>query len=630
MRIDDTSPRDLFRRIESILGGGALLLLTTLPLLEMGARVFFSTGIPGSGDFLHHLVIWVTFFGAMMGSRTKSHLSIAFFESILPRRWKTVLLVLISWFAGVLTTVLALSAVSHYVLAFDPHAHIEGVPLRAITWVIPLGFSVIAARFFLRAPVSSPSARTLLMGAGLCAGLALGAPAISNLLSAGGLEHPLLTAVSEAIVALSARHGVWVVLGLVLLILLGLPLFVGIAGISLFLLLGSWGVPEVVPDEVYTLLTDTPIPPLPLFTLVGFLLSVSKAGDRFIAFFRRLFHHLPGGVAIVAILVSAFFTTFTGASGVAILALGGVLSYVMIQSRQYSRPFTHGLLTASGTIGLLFPPSLPIIIYGSVAHVSIKDLFIGGFIPGLILVGSLIVYSIVWSLRHPSPEGGTGTEDETRGRLVDVVWEVLLPCIIVVGFFSGILTLVETAAFSVVYIFIVEVFITREVSFRDAWKTIERGLPIIGGILLLLGAAKALSYYIVDTQFPLVLTAWMKAHVGSKYLFLLLVTIILLITGCLMDTFSAIMIVAPLLVPLSEAYDIHPVHMGVLFLANLAVGYLTPPVGLNLFLASYRFEEHLLSIYKQVIPFFLVLFTAVLLITYVPALSLGLLHLLGG
>jgi tripartite ATP-independent transporter DctM subunit len=492
---------------------------------------------------------------------------------------------------------------------------------------MPLGFGVMSFRFIFQKGLSRTG--RIIAAVGLIGGVILAIPPIVNIIYTITFDLPLFVDGMIDFYYLAAGKIIWI-LFIVLVggTLFGIPLFIVLGGVAYILFAANWGALEVITNEAYTMLTNPSIPAIPLFTLTGFLLSESKAGERFINLFRSLFGRLTGGMAIVAILVCTFFTTFTGASGVTILALGGLLSYVMIKSGLYSKRFSNGLLTASGSIGLLFPPSLPIILYGVVAQVSIKSMFIGGIVPGLIMVIALIIYGVI-TARRGKKETTQFTWSEVGGSLLESFWEVLLPIIIIVGYFSGLFTLVETGAVAVVYTLIVEVWIKRDISIRDISRVVLKSLPIIGGILILLAVAKGLSYYLVDAEIPMKLVAWAGENIHSKYVFLLLLNLALLVAGCLMDIFSAILVIVPLILPLGELFGIHPVHLGIIFLANLELGYLTPPVGLNLFLASYRFEEPLVKVYRNVIPFFLILLITVLLITYVPFLSMGLLKLFG-
>jgi C4-dicarboxylate transporter DctM subunit len=334
---------------------------------------------------------------------------------------------------------------------------------------------------------------------------------------------------------------------------------------------------------------------------------------------------LPGGLIIMTVLVCTFFTTFTGATGVTILALGALLAYVLVESGRYTTDFANGLITGSGSIGLLFPPSLPIILYGVIAQINIKQMFVGGILPGLLMVITICGIGVFTAVTHkvkPVPF----QIKEAAAAIKDSFWEILLPVIILLGYFGGLFTLVEPGAVAVIYALIIELGIHRDLRIRDLPRVMLKCIPIVGGVLIILAAAKGLSYYLVDAEVPMRLSAWVQSNISSKYVFLILLNLALLITGCLMDIFSAILVVVPLIIPMGAAFGIHPVHLGVIFLANLGVGYLTPPVGLNLFLAAYRFNQPLVRIYRNVIPFFLALLAVVLLITYVPWFSVGLLR----
>jgi tripartite ATP-independent transporter DctM subunit len=408
----------------------------------------------------------------------------------------------------------------------------------------------------------------------------------------------------------------------------GTPIFIVLGGIAYLLFARSGSPLEVIANESYTMLISSSLPAIPLFTLTGFILSESNAGTRFIRLFKAFFGWMPGGLAIVAIIVSTFFTTFTGATGVTILALGALLYAVLVESRRFNDRFGTGLLTASGSIGLLFPPSLPIIIYGVAAQLNIKHLFVAGIIPGFIMVFALIIMAVYVAVRRHN-EKNPFHPGEALASLKESVWEVLLPIIILASYFGGLTTLNETGALAVVYTLIVEVVIKKDIKLRDLHRVFLKCAPIVGGVLVILAASRGLSYFIIDAEVPQQLTSWVEQAIQSKYVFLILLNLVLLLTGCFMDIFSAIMVVVPLIIPLGELFGIHPLHLGIIFLANLQLSYLTPPVGLNLFLASYRFNQPLIRLSRNIIPFFLVLLVTVLLITYIPGLSMSLVRLFG-
>jgi tripartite ATP-independent transporter DctM subunit len=374
--------------------------------------------------------------------------------------------------------------------------------------------------------------------------------------------------------------------------------------------------------ETYRIIVSPGIPTIPLFTLTGNLLAEGKASQRLVRLFRALFGWMPGGLAIAATLVCAFFTTFTGASGVTILALGALLLPVLLQGG-YPDRFSVGLLTATGSIGLLFPPSLAVILYAVVARVPIPDLFKAGILPGMLMVVAVCAFGILEATRSKAPRRRFELREASRA-LWGAKWEVLLPVIALAGIFGGLCTLIEAAAITVVYALLVEAAVYRDLRpIRDLPLVFVKCGTLIGGVFIILGVAMGLTNYLVDAEVPAGAAAWVQGHVHSRLVFLLALNGFLVVVGCLMDIFSAIVVVVPLILPISQVFGIHPLHLGMIFLANLELGYLTPPVGMNLFLASYRFEKPLLQVYRHAAPFLAVLLAVVLLITYIPAITLG-------
>jgi tripartite ATP-independent transporter DctM subunit len=413
-----------------------------------------------------------------------------------------------------------------------------------------------------------------------------------------------------------------VVLGL--LILFGMPLFAALGSIALLAFRGAGIDISSVGVAMYTLAASPVLIAIPLFTFAGYLFAHSRAPDRLVRLSHALF---PGGLAVVALVSCAIFTAFTGASGVTIIAMGGLLFPALLKSG-YSKKFTLGLLTASGSLGLLFPPSLPLIIYGYVGNVSVDDLFLAGLLPGTLLVVMLSLWGI-----HQGRKQGIRWERISfvgvRGAVRGAAWELPLPFIILGGIYGGIITVMEAAAITALYAFVVEVLVYRDIPFKKLPEIMAESMTLVGGILIILSCAIALTNYLIDAEVPLEILEWMQTYISSKYTFLLLLNVFLLIVGCLMDIFSALIVVVPLIVPVAMGFDVHPVHLGIIFLANLEIGYLTPPVGLNLFISSYRFNQPVLSLYVASIPFLLLLLAGLLVITYAPALSLALVGLFG-
>jgi C4-dicarboxylate transporter, DctM subunit len=362
---------------------------------------------------------------------------------------------------------------------------------------------------------------------------------------------------------------------------------------------------------------------VPLFTLAGFLLAEGDTPGRLLRVFRALFGWMPGGTAIACVVVSAFFTIFTGGSGVSILALGGLLLPALLKDG-YPDRFSVGLLTASGSLGLLLPPALPLILYAIVAEISVTEMLAGGILPGLLLIGLAAVHGI----RRGNAAGVPRAPFDLREAIAALwhgKWEVLLPVVVLASFFGGYATIVETSAITAIYAFAVQVFVHRNITLPRIRPVFAECVTTIGGVLIIMAVARGFSAYLVDAQVPAALIDWTRASVGNKYVFLLGLNVFLLAVGCVMDIFSAIFVVVPLVAPLGAEFGIHPVHLGIIFIANLELGYLTPPVGMNLFLSSYRFDRPLLEVYRASIPMLVILGIGVLLITYLPWLTTALL-----
>jgi C4-dicarboxylate transporter, DctM subunit len=370
------------------------------------------------------------------------------------------------------------------------------------------------------------------------------------------------------------------------------------------------------------------LPAIPLFTLAGFLLAEGKASARLLRVFRAWFGWIPGGTAVVCAFLCSFFTVFTGGSGVTILALGGVLFPALLKDG-YRERFALGLMTAAGSLGLLLPPALPLILYGVVAQIPIEDLFIGGILPGLLLT-TLIA---AWGVREGIVSGAGRQQFDLREAFTSIggaVWELAMPLVVLVAMFSGYATAVEAAALVAVYALVVQTMVRRDLSIRgDLLRVLTECAVVVGGVLVILGVAVGFTNYLVGAQVPAQLLSWSQQHIGSRVVFLLALNLFLLAVGWLMEIFAAIVVVVPLIVPLGAAFGIHPVHLGIIFIANLELGFLTPLVGINIFLASYRFNRPVLEVARAALPMMGILGIGVLLITYVPWLTLGILEMLG-
>ncbi len=409
--------------------------------------------------------------------------------------------------------------------------------------------------------------------------------------------------------------------------LLGAPLFAVIAA-SALLGFRSEGVDlSVVAIEFYRLAEMPVLVAIPLFTFAGYLLGESRAPARLVRLTNALLGWLPGGLALVALTACALFTAFTGASGVTIVALGALLVPALRQAG-YPERFTLGLVTTSGSLGLLFAPSLPLILYAVVAQqlsvgvpVGVGDLFRGGALPGLLMLAILSGWSL-WQGRR-LPRAGQGFSwAEAAAAVRESAWELPLPFAVLGGIYTGAFAVSEAAAVTALYVLVVEVGIRREITWARLPGVMRESMVLVGGILIILGASLASTNYLIDTEVPTRLFAWIRAHVSDRLTFLVLLNAFLLVLGTMLDVFSALVIVIPIILPVAVGYGIHPVHLGIVFLANMQIGYFTPPVGMNLFIASYRFDRPVLELYRATLPFFFLLLAAVLVITYWPALTL--------
>ncbi len=416
---------------------------------------------------------------------------------------------------------------------------------------------------------------------------------------------------------------------LLLLAILRTPLFVVIA---LSAMIGFHALEvdlSVISIEVYRLAEMPVMIAIPLFTFAGYLLGEGNASTRLVNLTNALLGWMPGGLAIVAIFACALFTAFTGASGITIVALGGLL-YPALKQAGYLENFNLGLLTSSGSLGLLFAPSLPLILYGVVAQqldldqgVSISDLFLAGIFPGLLMLVMLSVYSMLQPREQVERQGF-----DTRTALAAIAaarWEIPLPLIVLGGIYGGYFAVSEAAAVTAIYVLVVEVLIIREITLRELPRIAREAMMLVGGIMIIVGVSLASTNYMIDADVPTRLFEFIQSHVDDKLTFLILLNLFLLALGMMLDIFSAIVIIVPIILPIAVGYGVHPVHLGIIFLANMQLGYFTPPVGMNLFIASYRFEKPVMLLYRATIPFFVVLLVAVLIITYWPALSLTLL-----
>ena len=568
-------------------------------------RGFFNTGIEGEAEFVLHFSLVIGMVGGAIAAREKRLLGISTIAHFLKGPWKIAADVFANSWAAVVTGVLGYAG---YLFLLDERGAGNEIAYGVARWwiqsMLPIGFGLIAIRLVWN---SGPQWWVRLFSSMMVL-------LASWILWEGWIpvDRILLPGVVMLIAAM----------------LLGAPIFSVLGGATLLYLWREDFPIAGVATSHYSMSTEALIPTIPLFTLAGYFMAESKASQRLVRVFQSFVGQFRAGPAIVTIFVCAFFTAFTGGSGVTILALGPLLMPVLTSAKYGDKP-SLGLITGAGALGILFPPSLPIILYFIVANanvqtgISLEHMFLGGLIPGILMVGMMTIYS----RRLVSKEAVAGKKFdwvESRSAVWEAKWELMIPVVAITALFSGVFsTPVAAAALTALYALFVELVIHRELRpFKDLPRVMTECGLLVGGVLLILGVAMSFTKdFLVFAMIPDLAIEWGTANIESKYVFLLALNCFLLLVGCLMDIYSAIVVVVPLLLPLGAAFGIDPIHLGIIFLANLELGYLTPPVGLNLFLSAYRFKRPVMEVAKASLPMLIVLAISVLLITYIPFLT---------
>jgi tripartite ATP-independent transporter DctM subunit len=589
--------RGWLSRAENALLAAALAAMALIPILEMALRAAFGRGIPGATALTQHLTLAVGMVGAAIAAREGRLLAISGLHALLAGRAVDLARIASSAVTAAVAAALCWAG-ARFVLEEREVGKqlVEGLPVWWVQVLLPLGFGLIAWRSVLgAAPRLAGRAATLVAAAGL-------------LLAVSYLPLP-----RETIVTLGLS-------GLILAIVLGAPVFVALGGAALLLFWGE-DLPTVsLSVDHYRLVVNPSLPAIPLFTLAGYFLAESGAPKRLVRVFDALLGGFRGGAAAVTVFAGAFFTAFTGASGITILALGGLLM-PLLRGVGHSERAALGLVTSSGSLGVLLPPSLPLILYAIVAKQPMKEMFLGALLPGL----TMALLLLLWG-RHTAAAGRTQRERfdarEVRGALWEAKWELTLPLVAFAALFAGFATPVEAAALTALYAFVVATAVHRDLKLtRDVPRVMAECGLLVGGVLLILGVALGFTNYLVNAQIPDRAIEWAQGTLQSRIAFLLALNLFLLLVGCVMDIFSAIVVVVPIIVPVALAFDVDPVHLGIVFLANMELGYLTPLVGMNVFFASYRFGKPVLEVCRAVLPFLAVLLIGVLLVTYIPWLT---------
>jgi C4-dicarboxylate transporter DctM subunit len=592
-------------RVVGLVVGALGLVMIIVPAAQTLARRFFDADLANASVIVQHLTLWVGFLGAFLATSAGKHLSLSTSE-VIPARFRG---------AAAFTTHTLSSAVSA-LLAYASLKVVQadwgsertlffGIPVAWSEAIMPITFALMTVRF------------------------AMGTPT----LPARWPARIASLAVAAAVFALGAVSPslplVWL-LGLAILVgfLVGAPVFIAMAGTAMLLFWNAGDPIASVPTATFSLVSSATLPAIPLLTIAGYVMAEGGAARRLVRAYKGFFGWLPGGVAIMATVVCAVFTTFTGGSGVTILAVGGLLM-PMLKEERYPEGFSLGLVTASGSLGLLFPPSLPVILYAVVAGVPVERLFLGGLVPGLLMIGMVAGYGVYMGVKHQVARQPFKLTDALPG-LWGAKWDLGLPAIVVLTVVTGYATVVEAAALGCAYALAVEMAIFRTIHpWRDLPRVLATAATLIGSVVILLGIAYGLSSWLVDAQIPDVLLEWTTTHVKSPWVFLLALNVGLLLLGSVLEIYAAIVVLAPLIAPIGVAYGIDPVHLGIVFLANLELGFLFPPMGLNLFLSSSRFQKPLPYLYARTLPFLIILAVGVLLITYLDPMTTGVVRLLG-
>ncbi len=540
-----------------------IALLISLPVLEVVARFFGTTAITSSRMVVQHLTLWVGFFGAVLASSRGKLLSLSSSNLFEPENSFS-----IKHFIAKSTSLIILISLFW-----------GSLQLVSVEYQYPVNISPLISRWFAQSimPISLMLMLVILFFKSYSSLKNKFALLISILLFLSIVSIPQ---VRESSVTLWFSF-----FSIIFSLFYGLPIFLGLGGIAALLFWFDWTPLSAISAETYRVVVSPTLPTIPLFTIAGFLLAESKSSIRLLSLFQALFGWIPGGTPIVLVIICGFFTAITGGSGVTILALGGLL-----------------------------------MLYGVTAGVSIKSIFLGGIIPGLLILVIVASWAIFSSKRQSVAVYGFKINN-IKSALIESKWEIAIPFIIMFGIFGGYMTLVETAAISALYVLFITVVIYRDISFSKVGNILIDCCALIGGVLIILGVAMGLTSYIIDAEVPMTLLKWVKTNISSKYIFLILLNVFLLIVGCMMDIFSATIIVVPLIKPIAAYFGIDPIHLAIIFIANLELGYLTPPVGMNLFLSAYRFDESMKSVYTSTMPFYFVMLFFVILITYFPILS---------
>ena len=577
------------------------LILISFPIFQILGRYISFFSIPASQEIVQHMTLWIGFIGAVIAARSNKLLSVVrepVFDSTTKVNWPKFF---VHVFSLSIVFVLSISYLKMIQIGFQYPDYIAPyIPTWFAQAIIPVGLILIWYQMIMTSSTDLKY-RVLLTVISII-------PTIILYFWQFPLANPLL---------------LWTkVLFAISLVAFGLPIFILLASLSIFFFLSepsewatNYDLISTISDSAYRIVVSPTLAAIPIFTLAGYILAESNISERLIRFFKASLGWLPGSTVLIVVLLCAFFTALTGGSGVTILALGAILYPILIHDG-YSKQFSLGIITTAGSLGLLFPPSLPAIIYSVTAGINPLELFKQALIPAIFLMSIMFFYGLYKKPKSKTVERFVFKDAFETAKIAK--WEIAIPLLIILSLFSGFATLVESAALLVLYVLTVELYIFKDISFKNLPKIIIECSTLVGGVLIILGFAMGFTGYLVDAQIPLKILNFVQSTISSKIIFLLALNILLLIVGCLMDVFSAILVVVPLIAPLATYFGIDPFHLAIIFIANLELGYITPPVGMNLYLSSYRFEKDMPTIYSATLPFFFIRLIGVILITYIP------------
>ena len=577
------------------------LILISFPIFQILGRYISFFSVPASQEIVQHMTLWIGFIGAVIAARSNKLLSVVrepVFDSSTKVDWPKFV---VHVFSLSIVFVLSISYLKMIQIGFQYPDYIAPyIPTWFAQLIIPVGLILIWYQM-IRTSSTDLKYRVLLTVISII-------PTIILYFWQFPLANPLL---------------LWTkVLFAITLVAFGLPIFILLASLSIFFFLSepsewatNYDLISTISDSAYRIVVSPTLAAIPIFTLAGYILAESNISERLIRFFKASLGWLPGSTVLIVVLLCAFFTALTGGSGVTILALGVILYPILIHDG-YSKQFSLGIITTAGSLGLLFPPSLPAIIYSVTAGINPLELFKQALIPAIFLMSIMFFYGFYKRPKSKKVERFVFKDAFETAKIAK--WEIAIPLLIILSLFLGFATLVESAALLVLYVFFVELYIFKDISIDELPKIIIDCSTLVGGVLIILGFAMGFTGYLVDAQIPLKILNYVQSTISSKIIFLLALNILLLIIGCLMDVFSAIIVVVPLITPLATYFGIDPFHLAIIFIANLELGYITPPVGMNLYLSSYRFEKDMPTIYSATLPFFFIRLIGVFFITYIP------------